>query len=318
MSWSKKEKIYAVYIAKNKEIIEKIIRNRVIKFELEKNYENRKVDIYGISEDKSDEVFIELQITKADSIHFEQIKNIVENINDGGFKIIIWIAKDFEYNMFENLKEIIEEANKNIVIMCIKINEKVIEKLEELNTIDDFEIVDNFSVLDKIEEQLEIVYAYFHYDRLNDIYRDVPFRNLEIEDNNMKVKFLIRVIDEIRKQSYYFLPAYHSKNIAGNKIVYGAGTTTIIIQIGIDRWCDLYIETVFEEPDIYEKLKSRKDEYDDIFDYRLVWNDSMLKIGIYMKFDEKDIERQSKEVARVFDKFLKCLIKDLKENILNK
>lgn len=315
ISASKKEKIYAVYLAKNKEIIEKVIRVNLKNLELEKNFENRRVDIYGISEDEKIEVFIELQLTKADRIHYEQIKKIIENVSDGDLKIIAWLAIEFDNDLLEELKEEIKTANKNIELVIIKINEKLIEKLEDLDALDDFSIVDNLEIINKIDNQFQVVYKYYFYDATKDIYHYVSFKVINKEENE-KIKFLKKVIEMIRKESYYFLPVYHAKNIAGNKIVYGAGITSVIIQVGIDRWDVLYVEVVFDEQKIFERILSKKEIFDDVFDYRLVWDDVMYKVGVYMRFDENDMERQTKEVARIFDKLLKHIIQDIKRSVL--
>ena len=123
-----KEFVFSLFLKFYPEVILDLTGYDIPKLELEKNYNGRKIDIFG--EMYKRDVFIENQITKADERHFQQVEFIIENVQASKNTTIIWTAENFDREMIERVQRKIDGSGKNIEFIAIRINKELIAELD--------------------------------------------------------------------------------------------------------------------------------------------------------------------------------------------
>ena len=311
---SKKEFIYTLYLSKNRKIIEQSLRINIEEVELEKYIDSRRIDMFCSTKEDIN-VFVELQLSTADNVHFNQLIKIANSEYTGKNFILVWIATEFNEEILRKLLCEIEKTNKNIEFVAIILNKETFQLIEELNSTNEFEVIGRLGVLDKVDKQL-MVYKRTYTLKNSSAYSEIY--NIEVINDDVSkscYNLLKDLLKEMRTQISYYLPIYRSKEFQGNKINLGAGAHDISYSIGINRYNYLFIELRFSnnQRSIYCNLLKEKEHIDDHFDYRLQWDNKFCKISTFILL-QQDNSRQVKEAVRVLDKYIRHFSKYIFSN----
>lgn len=300
---SDKEFYYALYLKFYKEKLEEVLKIKLGEIELEKNINERKVDIYTVAEEDNRELFMELQLTNSDNLHLEQIMRIIE-IKELTNIIIVWMAADFKNHMLDAIREKISEVSKNIYFVALKLNENIFGHLDILNNTFVTQVVENLKILNKIENQFKVMEIYY---RIQDENNTECFKKKEETlDLSRKEHVMKRLLNELRREIFYYPSIYRDKKI-DNVIVLAGGKSGINYFIGLNRKNYLFVELRFSEhtEEIFQKLIENEAEINDKLDFLAEFDTENLKIGTYLYFSNNKKEIIIKRIARVIDKYIR-------------
>ena len=163
-----KEFVFSLFLKFYPEVILDLTGYDIPKLELEKNYNGRKIDIFG--EMYKRDVFIENQITKADERHFQQVEFIIENVQASKNTTIIWTAENFDREMIERVQEN-RWKWENIEFIAIRINKELIAELDNYTNMSEFEII----------KKLELLLLKIDWNYLQDIIKDSIRENAKVK-----------------------------------------------------------------------------------------------------------------------------------------
>lgn len=300
---SDKEFYYALFTKIYKHKIEDIIKVNLNDIELDKNIDNRKVDIYAITNENK-EVFIELQLGISDNIHLNQLKTIIQTQENN--MIVVWIATDFKVDMLNEIEQEIKDVRKNIHFIALKLNIEVMAYLETLNKIFITEVIDNLKILNEVDNHFEIIENFY---RLQDKNNTTTYLKKVEEplDLNNKQNVMKYLFNELRKQIYYYPSIHRDKKLDNNVIVLAGGKAEVSYFIGINRKNMLFVELRFGEiaKDIFNELLKKEEEINDILDFMIEFDAVNHKIGTHIYFANKNREVLIKRIARITDKYIK-------------
>jgi hypothetical protein len=301
---SDKEFYYALFTKIYKNKIEDITKVNLNDIELDKNIDNRKVDIYAVTNENK-EVFVELQLGITDSVHLNQLKTIIETQENN--MILVWIATDFKVDMLNEIEKEIKLSSKNISFIALKLNVEVIAYLETLNKIFITEVIANLNILNKVDNHLKIIENFYRLqDESNiDVYAKKAEETLDLNNKHDVMKCLF---NELRRQIYYYPSIHRDKKLDNNVIVLAGGKAEISYFIGISRKNMLFVEIRFGElvKDIFYELVKKEEEINDRLDYMAEFDVANRRIGTYIYFfSNKNKEVLIKRMARITDKYIR-------------
>lgn len=297
-----KEKILTAYLCKNKEIIEFIIQRKIKKIYCEKYLVLRKIDIYAKTEDDID-VYIEIQLTKSDNNHFNQIMYIANHINKKDKSILIWIAKDIDEKYLYDLSLKIANTNKSIQIIGLSINQKILDELKTLSEINYIDIFNNFYLLDQIKNKFNIVFV-FECNLVGYKKKKIK-KEIKYKDN-----FLKKLLTKMRKDIPYYLAIYNWKDITKNRIVLGTGMSEIRLHIGTNSFKrKVYIELQVDNKNVNDKyniFKTYITDFENLINRKIICEDRLKKVTVELDMEES--EKMIDECIEIIDLFLKNMI----------
>lgn len=299
---SDKEFYYALFTKFYKNKIEDIVKVKLNNIELDKNIDNRKVDIYAIT-NENNEVFMELQLGATDYTHFNQLKTIIETQENN--MILIWIATDFKVDMLNEIEKEIKESGKNINFIALKLNIEVTKYLEALNQIFIIEIMENLNMLTKVENHFQVIESFYRVQDESNV-NVVLKKEKEAVDFSNKHNIMKLICNELRRQIYYY-PSVHRDKRLDNGIVLGAGKAGVSFFIGINRKNVLFVEIRFDanQKSLFETLLAKEEEINDKLDYMAEIDTVNRRIGTYIYFANKNREMLIKRIARITDKYIR-------------
>lgn len=281
---SKKEALFNVYLKLNK-VLEKECEIKFRELELERNIGNyRRVDMEGILYDNS-RFYAEVQIDKTCSRHMQQIKNLISISANDEKTVIAYISTHFREN---EVKELMQYAinfdKKNIELMFLTINKKVVKILEEIDNYKSTEQVKSLKKLDNInklftEKRFLKIQDNNRINKVTSLYRE---SHLNYEERILK-NILIRLREDCRDVS---LNLHYHKQIIGRKFfVIGLGLDSLVLKVtSADKKGRIGVELIFngvKNVRLLEKFIAIKDKIDDEFNYILHWDLDHNKIGTY-------------------------------------
>lgn len=306
---SDKEFYLSLYLLKYKEKLEQVLKVKLLgEIELEKNINSRKVDLYSTVEDGR-ELYMELQLSKADSNHMEQIFKIIEN-KDINNIILVWVATGFNKpTMLNEIGQKINSSHKNIYFVALKLNEKVIDYLHVLNNIFITEIIENLKILNEVENQFKVVGIFY---RLQDERNAVcTKKHEEVLDLNRKEQVMKYLLKELRREISYYPSIHRDKKLDNNVITLAGGKAEINYYVGLNRRNQLYVEIRFGRmgKEIFETLLKKKEEVNDELDYLAQFDTEERRVGTYIYFANNKREILIKRLARITNKYIRCFTK---------
>lgn len=300
---SDKEYYLALHIKFYKEMLEKIINLEFTgDIVLDKNFNGRKVDIYSILSDDR-ELFMELQLNKADMTHLKQLIHIIEN-DDLNNYVIIWIALEHDDKFLKQIEEAIENTNKNICFYALIINKEIVDYLQKINEMNINDRVDNLSMLNSVNNHYFIKEIYY---KVKNIMNLKPYKK-EIINLNLNNKFDVmqKIYKKMQEEVYYYPSIHRDKKMDGHVITLGGGCCDTYYFIGINRKNYLYVNLKFCESqnELYEMLLNKKDEINSEFDYMTEFNIDERKISTFIYFDKKR-DLRIKQLVRIVNKYIR-------------
>jgi hypothetical protein len=202
----------------NPSLLSQFIGGAYRHIELERYQQQMYIDMYGCQIKNNLPVYVETQLTKADSTHFEKVKNVIETIEEG---IVIWIAPEFKDEYIKNLYDLLHFAMaKPVNLYGISFSDSYLFQLDRLNKQGQIEIWDKIN-----RQQLELPVLQM-------------FKSIEIAPFNYQGKLEENVTDPIttikgankyflrslKQRVPFFFNAHRSKaNLNKRQIVFGAG-----------------------------------------------------------------------------------------------
>lgn len=299
---SQKEFYYALYLKLYKEELEKTLNVKLSEIELEKNIDGRKVDLCAVTEDNK-YLFMEIQLSQSDAVHLEQLK-FIEN-QDLNNIILVWVATSFKTSLLDEMEERIKLSCKNICFVALKVNEKVIEYLKIINSIFVNEVIQNLKRLNQVDNHFKIIEIFY---RLQDENNTIcAKRQEEALDLNKKKDVMRYLLNELRREIYYYPSIYRDKKLDNNVIVLAGGKAEINYFIGLNRRNFIFIELRFGEltKEIFNELLKKEEEANDKLDYVSEFDVENRKIGTYLYFNNAKKEKLIKQIARITNKYIR-------------
>lgn len=316
---SNKEYIFSLYTKLCPSKLETVLGLKFQELHLERIYENRRVDISGI-DINGRRVLIDWSLKSCDKGHYNQISQLINIVSCMENSILVLGATSFNSkdSIFELIKEIFLQSNKNIELVFIKINEEVIPVLEELNKLDCLEVMKNLKQnLNLINKHFELVKGVKNYNS-NKI---ISAKAVDLEHRyDHKKLLLLDILKRLRMDSPH-INLYKYKKLDGNSFSIGAGIAEVSFNIRWDKRNRLICDVGFSNNkgrQVYYGLWKRKEEIDDYMDYMLTWSDNPCKVFTYINpLSYKDRDRMVKYFCRIVRKYIYGLHKFIIEEIKN-
>ncbi len=289
------------------EALERLLRLKLHCIELDKNLENyRKVDIFALADNK--EVYMEVQLSSADNIHFSQLEKIIQSTKRNNY-ILVWLASDFSCDYMEKIYMTIKKSGKNIEFYAIRINENIRE-LDILNSLHPFKLMINLSMLHSVKEKLKIKES--RYIEMEDgiITADnKDFNDIKAKENP-KEELLGQVLEELRKEINWYAPIFKNKSVTSRVINIGSGKSDVSFGVGINRHNELFVHLRFNDNvnEMFETLLKSKDKIDSDFDFLTEWEVNFRKIVTYLYWDKKKQDVIIKRLVRITAKYIRYFL----------
>lgn len=316
---SKREYLYSIYLKKNPmELARKIgLELNEEDIMLERVYKNerykRRVDISAIC--KSRRLFLEIQLSKSDAKHYNQIVELINLVNQES-TVIIWVATGFIVEHMTKLMQLVLLDSKNIELVFLKLNDEVIQPIEEINRCEESKQIEMLGKLNNIKTHFELINVMKNFNSIQ--VNEVKYNSLK-EKYTYKQKILIKIIELLRQDCKEQANVYQYKDVSRNCFGIGSGVGGLDFRVMIDRKNRIGVALIFSNvktKSIYYKLKAKREEIDDEFDYMLTWNDKFEQISTFISigwFADKEkmvliFERIVKKYLYGFDKFLKEIV----------
>lgn len=298
-----REFVFGLFLKFFPQVINDLAGLNIRNLELEKRFYDRKIDAYTKTTDR--QIFIENQLTRSDNTHLQQIEFIIEKVEENENTCIIWIAKSFNQVMIDEVVNRIQESKKNIEFIAIKINDELVEILDEFTLINQLNIISKLDLLLQYSKLKIIARHYREYYQVEEFEKD----NLEEKVLTEKQKIMIKILEEVRKQLHYFPNVHREKNIDGNVLVIGAGVSDVVYAAGVNRYDEIYIELKFNQGgrEVFNILYQEKDRIDDYFDYLLEWDTQLYKLYSAQPYTKENLDKIIKRQVRLLDKLVKNL-----------
>lgn len=298
-----REFVFGLFLKFFPQVINDLAGLNIRNLELEKRFYDRKIDAYTKTTDR--QIFIENQLTRSDNTHLQQIEFIIEKVEENENTCIIWIAKSFNQVMIDEVVNRIQESKKNIEFIAIKINDELVEILDEFTLINKLNIISKLDLLLQYSKLKIIARHYREYYQIEEFEKD----NLEEKVLTEKQKIMIKILEEVRKQLHYFPNVHREKNIDGNVLVIGAGVSDVVYVAGVNRYDEIYIELKFNQGgrEVFNILYQEKDRIDDYFDYLLEWDTQLYKLYSAQPYTKENLDKTIKRQVRLLDKLVKNL-----------
>lgn len=193
-------------------------------------------------------------------------------------------------------------SGRNIHFIALKINEKIIEYLKMLNEIFINRVIDNLNILSEVEEHFVIQSIYY---RLQDANKSLV--NKQANENNKNKELIQCILQELRRQIWYYPSVHRDKNLNNKVIVLAGGKSEVNYYIGLNRKNMIYVELKFgpNRQRNFNELWQIKDEICDKIDYLTEFDIEKQKIGTYICFNNKKKDMLIKQIARVVDKYIR-------------
>lgn len=305
---SDKEFYYSLYLKFNRQRIEQILNIEIDgDIELDKNFNGRKVDLYSVLK-SGRELFMELQLSQSDNIHLQQLIRIIEQPELNNY-VLVWGAMDFKEDMLKEIEQNINNSNKNIHFVALKLNEQVMNYLHKLNNMYVNEVIDNLKILDDLRIHFTVKEIFY---KLRDEKNVACKKEIaEVFDLSKKQDVMKYLLKELRRQIAYYPSIHRDKQLYNNVIILGAGKADINYFIGLSKKNLLYVEIRFGEKqkNIFETIMEREEEICDELDYMAEFNVENRKIGTYLYFSHNKRNILIKQIARMTHKYIQLFSK---------
>lgn len=224
-----RENIFSLYQVLFPELLSSLIGTSIKHLIQEFPLNNRKIDVYGMAGGTNEDVFVEIQLGKADSRHLEKIKGIIDDIEKGS---VIWEASSFagrEY-FIDEVIEFAKRLNKQLDIFFVQISPSVIPILQELASVYPLDLVTNIPLLTQVRESLKKVREYRNRGDLTEINEAQGSGQLSIlgpyfpEPITSRLGANKYILQQIRNKIPHFPGGYRAKSrLDTNALTFGAG-----------------------------------------------------------------------------------------------
>ena len=296
-----KESIFSIYLKMHPQILQDTLGFRVDNITLEHRIAYSNIDIRGADFERRIPVFIEVQLTKANKKYMNRIKEMVEKYNES---VIVWIARSFEEEVMNELKEWLTLHHKKFVdVYALSLHKDTTSILQRLNEMNNLQIYENFHLLGKLKPLLTVELEHKQIHSQHCVQMNPNPLPIDVERPEDVKRALLQVL---RLRIPYFLNFHYDKktNKHDHILTVGAGKDGLVYRTSAKDVNNLaFVELYFDisQTNLFEAFKNVKKElcatiHPDIsFDKR--------RIGVYFK-PEESYEQTFEEIARIFKKMI--------------
>ncbi|MBB2482468.1 hypothetical protein H5P36_20055 [Bacillus sp. APMAM] len=298
---SMKENILSIFLKENSHLLSDALGFQVDNIILEQFHAHRKIDIRAVDSKRRIPIFIEVQLSKANSAYLNRMIEMIERFNES---VIIWIAKSFDDDILDELKKWFESHQKEFVdFYALSLHEDAISVLQKLNEMYSLDIYKNFHLLREMNPLLivELVNLQIHPSHCGQINTNPSPPDFDRTEDVKRA-----MLQVLRSKIPFFLNFHYDKKTNQNDriLTCGAGKSGIIYRCSARDVRNLaFVELYFDKAvkDWYEAFENiadelRKSVYPDLtFGKR--------RIGVYFKPKESN-EQTFEEIARIFKKMI--------------
>jgi hypothetical protein len=319
---SNKEFLMSTFLKLNKEILEEELGVKIDYLHLEKNFQNRKVDMNGSINGNRERLLIEWQTDNSYPVHFRQVQELIAISNADEKTNIVYGCFGAKDDMITELMQtVVFYAEKNIKLIFLKINSTVIPILQEINVI-------NKTLQIKELERLKDIDRIFVDKKSIEICNSISTDIISDEQENMSYEeeLLLSILKRLRIDSKEISVNIHRyKKLTGKNFGIGGNYGGITYKVLINKKKMVGAELTFdsEGKEIYYKLLSSKESINDEFNYTLKWHTKFEKVGVYYPISffytdrEMMINRLCRDTRRLiisFNNYIKEIVEELKTN----
>lgn len=319
---SKKEFLFAIYMSKNKEIIEKELGVEIKDVYLERKFKKRKVDMNCIGKNGK-RILIEWQLDLgSNKEHMRQIKELICLAENDEKTIIVYGMLDYKDGIIiELMQDVVFYSEKNIELVFLKIKKEALEILININCLNEQDRLKELQSLNEVQDIL--------FDK----------RSIKISNNSVMVKaiaddniyrweehLLIKIAKRLREDCFdVSTNVYQYKDVKNCNFIMGAGMEDINFKIACDKKKRVFIELCFygNKKEIFYKLLDKIDILQDEFNFILKFDNKFAKIGTYYPiswfYTDKQLKinrfcRDVKSYLLGFNTHIKQAVEELKIN----
>lgn len=151
---SMKENLLSIFLKENPQLLSDALGLQVDNVVLEQRHAHRNIDIRAVDSKRRIPIFIEVQLTKANTTYFNRVIEMIERYNES---IIVWIAKSFDDDILDELKKWFTSHQKEFVdFYALSLHEDTIAELKKLNEMYSLDIYKNFHLLKELYPLLTV------------------------------------------------------------------------------------------------------------------------------------------------------------------
>ncbi|MCI1589812.1 hypothetical protein [Heyndrickxia oleronia] len=298
---SMKESILSIFLKKHPQLLQESLGFPIDNITLEPRIAYNNIDIRGVDSLRRIPVFIEVQITKANRKYLNRIKEMIEKYNES---VIVWIARSFDEEIMNELKEWLALHPKKFVdVYALSLHKDTTSVLKRLNEMHNLDVYENLHLLAELNPLLtvELENKQIHSQHCGQMNTNPP-----TIDYNRPEDVKRALLRKLRTRIPYFLNFHYDKKTNQNDriLTIGAGKSGIIYRCSAKDVRNLaFVEIYFDiaENDWYEAFKGIEKELVATIDKDLCFEKR--RIGVYFK-PEEDYEQTFVKIAEVFRKMI--------------
>lgn len=317
---SNREYLFSLYSTKlNPERLEEALKIKFDSVALERWHGERRVDISGIDKNGK-KILIDWCLKNFDKDHFSQINDLISIVTKEEDNLIVAGATSFrnENYITELMQKVVFNADKNIELVFLQINEEILPVLEIVNKMDCLEQIKRLNDVNFIDKHFEVIKGIKNYNSNKTVSsKIIEYSKYEYD---YKKRLLIDILETLRVDSPH-INLYKYKKLDGNSFLIGGGMGEVSYKVRWDKRNRLICEVTFSNNkgrEVYCKLLCKKDIIDDYMDYMITWSNNPLKIFTYINPSSyKDRDRMIKYFCRIVRKYIYGLHKFIIEEIKN-
>ena len=298
---SMKENILSIFLKENPQLLSDTLGFQVSNIILEQRHAHRNIDIRAVDSKRRIPIFIEVQLTKANTTYLSRMIEMIERYNES---VIVWVAKSFDDEILNELRMWFSSHQKEFVdFYALSLHEDAIGVLQKLNEMYSLDIYKNFHLLREMNPLLnvELVNLQIHPSHCGQINTNPTLPDFDRTEDVKRA-----MLQVLRNKIPYFLNFHYDKKTNQNDriLTCGAGKSGIIYRCSARDVRNLaFVELYFDkaEKDWYEAFKSIESELVDTIHQYLCFKKR--RIGVYFK-PEESYEQTFEKIAGIFKRMI--------------
>jgi hypothetical protein len=296
-----KENLLSIFLKEHPQLLSDTLGFHVSNIILEQRHAHRNIDIRAVDSKRRIPIFIEVQLTKANTTYLSRMIEMIERYNES---VIVWIAKSFDDEILNELRMWFSLHQKEFVdFYAFSLHADAIGVLQKLNEIYSLDIYKNFHLLREMNPLLnvELVNLQIHPSHCGQINTNPTLPDFDRTEDVKRA-----MLQVLRNKIPYFLNFHYDKKTNQNDriLTCGAGKSGIIYRCSARDVRNLaFVELYFDkaEKDWYEAFKSIESELVDTIHQYLCFKKR--RIGVYFK-PEESYEQTFEKIAGIFKRMI--------------
>lgn len=298
---SMKENILSIFLKENPQLLSDALDFQVDNISLEQRIAYRNIDIKAVDSKRRIPIYIEVQLTKANTAYLNRMKEMIESYKES---VIVWIARSFDEVILNDLSEWLALHQKKYVdFYALSLHEDALTVLQKLNEMYGLDIYRNFHLLYDLKPLLtvELENKQIHPHHCGQMNPNPPTIDYERPQDVKRA-----LLSVLRTQIPYFLNFHYDKKMNQHDriIVFGGGKAGIVYRSSAkDRTGQAYVELFFDQfqNDWFKAFENMAEELRNNIHPDLTFRKR--RIGVYFK-PKESYEQTFEEIVEVFQKMI--------------